>query len=265
MTAKLVRILGVALFVAFALAPLVWCAYASLFGIPGESAPHLSLDAYREILGERHFARALARSFIVATTTTLIALLVAAPCAYALARLRMRGRPFILGAVLAVSMFPQVSIVGPLFLLLRALHLVDTTPGLVLPYVTFATPLAVWLLVAFFKQLPKDLEEQALVDGASRLRILVQVIAPLALPGLATAAILTFVYCWNELLFALSFTVSPDMRTAPVAITLLRGRHEVPWPQILAASVMATLPVAALVVVFQRWIVRGLVAGAVKG
>jgi ABC-type glycerol-3-phosphate transport system permease component len=186
-------------------------------------------------------------------------------CAYALARLRFRGKTLLLGVILAVSMFPQIAIVSPLFLLLRSVRLINTYPGLVLPYLTFAMPLAVWLLVGYFRQLPAELEEAAMVDGASRLRAFREVIVPLALPGLAATAILTFVYSWNEFLFALSFTLGPERQTVPVAIALFRGQYQVPWGQVLAAAIVATAPVALLVLAFQRRIVQGLTAGAVKG
>jgi len=155
--------------------------------------------------------------------------------------------------------------VSPLYLLLRTLRLIDTYPGLILPYLTFAMPLAVWLLVGFFRQLPLDLEEAALVDGATRWQSFTRVILPVSVPALATTAILTFIYCWNEFLFALSFTLGPDRQTVPVAIALFRGQYQVPWGQILAAAVVATVPVAALVLIAQRRIVQGLTAGAVKG
>jgi ABC-type glycerol-3-phosphate transport system permease component len=185
--------------------------------------------------------------------------------AYALARLEFRGRNVILSLILVVTMFPQIAIVSPLFMLLRALHLIDTYPGLILPYVTFAMPLTVWLLAGFFQQLPRDLEEQAMVDGASHWQTLVRVILPISGPGLATAAILTFIYCWNEFLFALSFTLGPERQTVPVAIALFRGQYQVPWGEILAAAVIATIPVVLLTLAFQRRIVQGLTSGAVKG
>jgi ABC-type glycerol-3-phosphate transport system permease component len=155
--------------------------------------------------------------------------------------------------------------VSPLYLLLRTLGLINTYPGLVLPYVTFAMPLAVWLLVGFFRQLPRELEEAAMVDGASRWQSLVKIVLPVAGPGLATTAILTFLYCWNEFLFALSFTLGPERQTVPVAIALFRGQYQVPWGQILAAAIVATVPVALVILAFQRRIVQGLTAGAVKG
>ena len=133
------------------------------------------------------------------------------------------------------------------------------------PYLTFATPLAIWLLVGYFRQLPPELEEAAMLDGASRMRTLVEIVAPLAAPGLATTGILTFLYCWNEFLFALSFTLGPDRYTVPVAIALFRGQYQVPWGQIVAAAVVATAPVVAVVLIFQRRIVSGLTSGALKG
>jgi ABC-type glycerol-3-phosphate transport system permease component len=235
--------------------------YQSPSLIPGT----LVLDHYRALFTERAFWIPIRNSLIVAGTTTAFCVTVGALCAYALARLRFRGKVFLLGLILAVSMFPQISVVSPLFLLLRALHLINTYPGLILPYLTFAMPLTVWLLVGIFRQLPAELEEAAMVDGASRLRTFREVVVPLALPGLATTAILTFVYSWNEFLFALSFTLGPERQTVPVAIALLRGQYQVPWGQILAGSIIATTPVAMLVLAFQRRIVQGLTAGAVKG
>jgi len=225
----------------------------------------LTLEHYRALFDERDFLIPIRNSLVVAAITTAVAVPVAALCAYAVARLRFRGRELLLATVLAASMFPQISIVPPLYLILRELGLLNTYPGLVLPYVTFSTPLAVWLLTGFLRQLSPELEEAAMIDGASRLRVLRDVVLPLAAPGVATAAILTFLYCWNEFLFALSFTLGPERYTIPVAVTLFRGRYQVPWGQVLAATVVATVPVAALVVAFQRRIVAGLTAGAAKG
>ena len=220
---------------------------------------------YRALFTERQFWLPIRNSLIVAGATTLFCVTLGSLCAYALARLRFRGKALLLGAILAVSMFPQIAVVSPLFLLLRSLGLINTYPGLVLPYLTFAMPLTVWLLVGYLRQLPAELEEAAMVDGASRLRAFREVIVPLALPGLAATAILTFVYSWNEFLFALSFTLGPERQTVPVAIALFRGQYQVPWGQVLAAAIVATAPVALLVLAFQRRIVQGLTAGAVKG
>jgi ABC-type glycerol-3-phosphate transport system permease component len=177
----------------------------------------------------------------------------------------MRGKGLFLALLLAVSMFPQISVVAPLFLVLRATGLIDTYPGLVLPYVTFTMPLAVWLLTGFFRQLPRDLEDAARIDGASRLRVMRDVVLPLAAPGLASTAILMFLYCWNEFLFALSFTFGPEHQTVPVAIALFRGRYQIAWGEVLAGAAVATLPVVIVVLAFQRRIVAGLTSGAMKG
>jgi ABC-type glycerol-3-phosphate transport system permease component len=251
--------------------PIYWMVVASvtpesrLFQSPPLVPGALSTDHYRALFDERNFLIPIRNSLVVASMTTAVALPIAALCAYALARLRFRGRGLLLALILAVSMFPQISIVPPLYLLLRELRLLDTYPGLVLPYITFSAPLAVWLLTGFFRQLSSDLEEAAMLDGASRLRALWDVILPLAAPGVATAAILTFLYCWNEFLFALSFTLGPDRYTVPVAVMLFRGRYQVAWGQVLAATVVATLPLALLVLAFQRRIVAGLTAGGSKG
>jgi ABC-type glycerol-3-phosphate transport system permease component len=251
--------------------PLYWAVVSSftpenlLFAAPALVPGALTLDHYRALFVARDFWTPIRNSLVVAGATTVVAVLMGAPCAYALARLRFRGRTFLLAFVLAVSMFPQISIVSPLYLLLREAGLINTYPGLVLPYLTFAMPLAIWLLVGFFRQLPRELEEAGLMDGAGRLRILREIVLPLSWPGLATTAILTFLYSWNEFLFALSFTLGPERHTVPVAITLFRGQYQVPWGQVLAAAVVATAPVAAIVFVAQRRIVSGLTSGAVKG
>jgi ABC-type glycerol-3-phosphate transport system permease component len=238
---------------------------ARLFQSPSLIPRQTTLEHYRILFTERNFWVPIRNSLIVAGATTLFCVLIGGLCAYALARLDFRGKGALLGIVLAVGMFPQISVVSPLYLMLRQLRLINTYPGLILPYLTFAMPLTIWLLVGFFRQLPAELEEAARVDGASRLRAFREVIVPLALPGLATTAILTFVYSWNEFLFALSFTLGPERQTVPVAIALFRGQYQVPWGQILAAALVATAPVTVLVLAFQRRIVQGLTAGAVKG
>jgi ABC-type glycerol-3-phosphate transport system permease component len=259
------------LLVAAILFPLYWAVAASLtpesrlFAQPALVPRVLVLDHYRALFGGLDFWTPIRNSLIVAGATTMLSVPLGAIAAYALARLRLRAKAPVLAFVLGVSMFPQISIVSPLYLLLRELRLLNTHAGLVLPYLTFAMPLTLWLLVGFFRQLPSDLEEAALMDGAGRLRTLWAIVLPLAWPGLATTAILTFLYSWNEFLFALSFTLGPERYTVPVAITLFRGQYQVPWGQILAASVVATAPVAAIVLVAQRRIIAGLTSGAVKG
>jgi ABC-type glycerol-3-phosphate transport system permease component len=264
------RIAGAALLLLL-LFPIYWMIVSSvtpearLFRSPPLVPGDVSASHYRALFDERDFLIPVRNSLVVAAMTTAVAVPIAALCAYALARLRFRGKGALLALLLAVSMFPQISIVPPLYLILRELRLLDTYPGLVFPYVTFSAPLAVWLLTSFFRQLPPELEEAARLDGASRVRALWDVVLPLAAPGLATAAILTFLYCWNEFLFALSFTLGPERHTVPVAVTLFRGRYQVPWGQVLAATVVATVPVAIVVLAFQRRIVAGLTAGASKG
>jgi ABC-type glycerol-3-phosphate transport system permease component len=270
MMAILKRAAIAALLLVWAL-PLGWMVIASLrpeaalYESTPAAAASFGWDHYRALFAERRFWQPVVNSIVVAGATTVLALLVAVPCAYAMARLRFRGKRALMATVLAVSMFPQVSVVPSLFLILRWLGLIDTIPGLVLPYLTFATPLAVWLMTGFFRELPTDLEDAARLDGASRLRAAFEVAVPLAAPAVATTAILTFLYAWNEFIFALSFTVSPNRQTVPVAIALLRGRYQVPWGQILAAAVIASVPVAVVVLAFQRRIVKGLTTGAVKG
>jgi ABC-type glycerol-3-phosphate transport system permease component len=260
---------AIALLVAIA-APLAFALLASLspegtlYGGHGLVPADLTAAHYRTLFSERDFWTPVRNSLVVAAATTLLCVTIASACGYALARLRFRGRRLVLGAILAVSMFPQISIVPPLYLLLRDVGLIDTYPGLVLPYLTFALPLAVWLLVGYFRQLPPELEDAAIIDGASRLRVLWEIVLPLAAPGIATTAILTFVYCWNEFLFALSFTTTHDRQTVPVAVALFRGQFQIPWGQILAATIVSSLPVLVLVAAFQRRILGGLTAGSVK-
>jgi len=262
---------GLGVFLLAAAWPLYWVAVSSftpearLFESPALVPRALTLDHYRAIFVERDFWVPIRNSIVVSTATTALALGVGAPCAYALARLRLPGTPVILATILAVSMFPQVAIISPLFLVLRTVGLIDTYTGLVLPYLTFSTPLTVWFLVGFFRQLPRELEEAAVMDGASRFRAFREIALPLAWPGLATAGVLAFLYSWNEFLFALSFTLGPERQTVPVAIALFRGQYQVSWGQVLAASLVATVPVAVVVLVAQRRIVQGLTLGGVKG
>lgn len=271
MRLRMVSAAGSILLIGAALVPVYWAIVASfspeqqLFDHPTLLPHTLVLDHYRVLFTDLAFWRPIRNSLIVAGTTTVLSVAIGGLCAYAIARLRFRGRNVVLAVTLAVSMFPQVAIVSPLFLMLRWLHLIDTFPGLVLPYLTFAMPLTVWLLVGFFRQLPREIEEAALVDGATRLQTLLRIVLPLAAPGLTATAILTFLYCWNEFLFALTFTLGPERQTVPVAIALFRGQYQVPWGQVLAGAVVATVPVVLIVFFAQRKIVHGLTAGAVKG
>jgi ABC-type glycerol-3-phosphate transport system permease component len=265
MTIVRVVILGALLF------PFYWMLVASftpearLFEAPSVVPTAISLEHYQALFVTRAFLLPVRNSLVVAGLTTVFVIPVAALCAYALARMPFRGKRLLLALVLAVSMFPQISVVAPLYLGLRALGLLNTYPGLVLPYLTFSMPLAIWLLTGFLRHFPRELEEAAMLDGASRWQALRDVVFPVAAPGLASTAILTFLYCWNEFLFALSFTLGPERYTVPVAIALFRGRYQVPWGEVLAGAIVATIPVVILVLAFQRHIVAGLTAGATKG
>lgn len=265
------RIAALALLALYCLAPFLWQVVTSLkpaaelTSLPPLLPTRVSFEHYAAIFTGHPLMRLIANSAIVAAGTTVLALVVGALAAYAAAVLRVRGRAGILGVVLAVSMFPPIATVSPLFLLLNALGLRDTLAALVLTYSTFSLPLAVWLLASFFDALPRELYIAARVDGCSAFGALWRVILPLAAPGLAAAALLVFIFAWNEFLFALSFTATEASRTLPVGIALFPGLHEVPYGEIAAASVVATLPVVALAFAFQRRIVEGLTAGAVKG
>jgi len=250
---------------AFFLGPLAWQALTSLWPEAEltRPLPHaLTLASYAG-LGAT-FARAVLNSLLVAAGTTVLCLAAGAPAAFAIARLELRGRSLLLGGALAISMFPPIATVSPLFLMLRAAGLRDSLPGLVLPYATFALPLTLWLLTSSFRELPEELYRAARVDGCTPWQAFARVFLPLSWPALATCAILVFIFSWNELLYALSFISTPSRRTIPVAIALFAGEHVEPWGQIAAASVVATAPLALLILLFQRRIAAGLTAGAVK-
>ena len=258
--------------VVFCLLPFYWLVNISLKTGPDLSSadlfpPHPSLENYKSIFQNSNFTRALGNSAIVALTTTLIGVIVGSFAAYALARLRMRGKFVILGIVLSITTFPQIAIAAPLFRLWANIGLYNTLLGLIIPYLTFALPLSIYILVTFFREIPKDLEEAALVDGATNFEAFRKVVVPLAAPGLATTAILTFIAAWNEFLLATTLTSSVAARTAPVAISQFTGssEFEVPLGTQSAASVAISIPLIILVLLFQKRIVAGLTAGAVKG
>ena len=246
--------------------PIAWLILASLRPeaelFDGRVLPSaITFQHYAEVLSRRELRGPLSSSLWVASITAISCLALGTSAAYALGRLRFSARKNVLALLLAVSLFPPVALVSPLFLLLRDAGLLNTTLGLVLPYVSFALPLTVWLLTGFFRELPSSLEDAARLDGASRWQAFRWVLLPAVMPGLAAAGIVTFVFCWNELLLASAFTFTPEHQTLPVALTLLRGRHQVPWGQVLAASVGATLPVVVLVLALERRITRALTGG----
>jgi multiple sugar transport system permease protein len=263
---------AVAAIVIFCLFPFYWLVNISLKTGPALSAadlfpPSPSLDNYSSIFRNDDFVRALGNSAIVSLTTTLLALVFGSFCAYALARLKFKGKFFILGAVLSITTFPAIAIAAPIFKLWTDIGLFNTIPGLIIPYITFTLPLAIYILTSFFKEIPRDLEEAALVDGATNFQAFYKVVIPLAAPGLATAGILTFIFAWNEFLLAVTLTSSPAARTVPASIAFFTGstQFEQPLGTISAASVVISVPLVLMVLLFQKRIVAGLTAGAVKG
>jgi trehalose/maltose transport system permease protein len=266
--------LGVLLLLAFLLFPFYWAVVSSLkapselFKTPIDYFPPAPRwQNYVEIFQAQPFGRFLLNSAVVAGLTTLVSLILGSFAAYALGRFRFRGRTTIYYTTLAVTMFPQISLLGGMFILLRLLGLYNHLLGLVLAYMIFSLPFTVWLLTSFVREIPWELEEAAYVDGASPNQTLLRVLLPLMAPGLVTAGLLTFIHAWNEFLFALTFTIDGRAKTVPVAIATFSGvsSFELPWHLVMAASVTVTLPLLILVLIFQRRIVAGLTAGAVKG
>lgn len=262
----------VALIVAFALFPFAWAVISSLKSGPAIFDAALipaepSLRNYVAIFAEQPFGRTILNSLIVGAGTVALSLVLALGAAYALGRVSFRGRGLLLMVILAVSMFPQVAVLSGMFELITALGLYDTPFALILSYLIFTLPFTAWVLTTFMRDLPKELEEAAMVDGAGPWTVVTRIFLPLMGPAIASTTLLAFLVAWNEFLFALTFTLSAEARTVPVAIALISGasQYEVPWGPLMAASVIVTVPIIALVLLFQRKIVSGLTAGAVKG
>ena len=230
---------------------------------------HFSLQNYNDVLfkGNGTFIRNFGNSIFVATLTVALALLIAVTASYALSRVRFRGRSLMLMTILAVSMFPQIAVLAGLFELIRFLGIYNTPWAMIFSYTIFTLPFTVWVLTTFMRDLPIEIEEAAIVDGATPWIIIRRVFLPLMWPALVTTGLLAFIGAWNEFLFALTFTSSNLTRTVPVAIALLSGagEHEIPWGLIMAASVIVTVPLIILVLIFQKKIIAGLTAGGVKG
>jgi multiple sugar transport system permease protein len=261
-----------AVVVLYALLPVLWILSLSLKPTSkvkdGNLIPSsITLDNYRGIFRGEVFSSALLNSIGIGLITTVIAVTLGAMAAYAVARLDFPGKRPMIGATLLISMFPAISLVTPLFNVERAVGLFDTWPGLILPYITFALPLAIYTLSAFFREIPWDLEKAAKMDGATPAQAFRKVIVPLAAPGLVTAAILVFIFAWNDLLLALSLTATKAAITAPVAIANFTGssQFEEPTGSISAGAMVITVPIIVFVLIFQRRIVAGLTSGAVKG
>jgi multiple sugar transport system permease protein len=263
---------GVVVICVFCLMPFYWLINVSL-KTGGDLAradllpPNPSLDNYGSIFDNADFTAALRNSVIVTSITTVLALVVGSFAAYALARLRFPLKFLILAVVLSISTFPPIAIASPIFKLWTDIGLYNTYAGLIIPYLTFALPLAIYILASFFREIPKDLEEAALVDGATHFQAFRKVVLPLAAPGLVTAGLLTAFFVWNEFLLAVTLTSSPSAFTVPVAVANFTGstEFEIPLGTISAASVVITVPLVALVIIFQKRIVAGMTSGAVKG
>ena len=261
-----------AMVLVYALMPVLWILSLSLKPTStvkdGKLIPSsVTFDNYRGIFRGNFFSSALVNSVGIGALTTVIAVVIGAMAAYAVARLDFPGKRLLIGVVLLISMFPAISLVTPLFNIERRIGLFDTWPGLIIPYITFALPLAIYTLSAFFREIPWDLEKAAKMDGATPAQAFRKVIAPLAAPGIVTTAILVFIFAWNDLLLALSLTATDAAITAPVAIANFTGssQFEEPTGSIAAGAMVITVPIIVFVPVFQRRIVAGLTSGAVKG
>jgi multiple sugar transport system permease protein len=261
-----------AVIVVLSLVPVVWIVMLSLktpaTATDGSFIPHQwTLSNYSDIFKQGIFTSALRNSIGIGLISTALAVVLASSAAYAIARLDFPGKQVILAVALAVVMFPQISLVGPLYNLWRQIGLYDTWPGLIIPYMTFALPLSIYVLSSFFREIPWELEQAAQVDGATPFQAFRKVIAPLAMPGIVTTFIIVFLICWNDFVFAISLTSTTKAETVPAAIAQFPGASQFTQPigDIAAAAVVVTVPVMILVLVFQRRIVAGLTAGAVKG
>lgn len=267
-------IIGAVLLLLWCLLPIVWILSLSFkpveetaAGSPQFLPKEFTWDNFSTVLQNDDFQRALINSFGIAVIATVLSVALATLCAYAIARLQFRGKRLVLTIALAIAMFPVVSLIGPLFDMWRTLGLFDTWPGLIIPYMSFTLPLAIWTLTAFFREIPWEMEQAAQVDGATSWQAFRKVIVPLAAPGVFTAAILTFFFAWNDFVFGISLTSTTNARPVPAQLAFFVGPDQFnpPVSTLAAAAVMVTVPVIVIVLLFQRKIVAGLTAGAVKG
>ncbi len=266
--------LAAALVVALSVFPFIYAISTSLKSGAALFEPRLwpssvTLGNYISLftLAEQPFGRHIVNSIMVSVLVVVLSLFMGVTAAYALGRISFKGRGLLLMTILGVSMFPQVAVLAGMFELIQWLGLYNKALGLVLPYMIFTLPFTVWVLTTFMKQLPKELEEAAIMDGCSPWRVIKDVFLPLLWPALVSTGLLAFIAAWNEFLFALTFVLDNNERTVPVSISLISGasKYDIPWGNIMAASVLVTLPLVALVLLFQKKIVSGLTAGAVKG
>ena len=269
---KVGRYIAVAVVVFISVAPLYWTFATSvksgveLNASPPTLIPHtFSLENYISDFGVSSFTQDLLNSAIIATITTILALIVGILCAYAIARMKFRGVGIVLAITLSVQMIPLISMVGPLFVFFTGAGIYNTYAALIIPDLVISLPITVWFMTSFFRDLPPDLEEAARVDGASRLRALWSIIVPLTAPGVFASAILSFIAVWNDFLFGLTLTSDQAAQPVTVGVTRFAGEHTIPWGEIAAAAVIVTIPLVIVVLFLQKRIVSGLTAGAVKG
>jgi trehalose/maltose transport system permease protein len=264
----------VAFIIFYTLFPFYWAVVTSLkapsrlFDTPVAYWPkQVTWDNYKAVYHNHNFMLALKNSAIVATASVVLALVIGAMAAYALGRLKFRGRNWILYLILSMTMFPAIAILGSLYQMIRTANAFNTLQALVFAYMTFSLPFTVWVLTNFFRAMPGELEEASLVDGSTPFQSFYKILLPLAAPGMVTTGLLAFIAAWNEFLFAQTYTITPNRQTVPVAIANFGGasEHDLPWGSIMAASVVVTVPLIILVLIFQRKIISGLTAGAVKG
>ncbi len=257
--------------VLLSLLPFLWFINTSLktpieiTSIPPVIVPSGTLSSYQSAIGEYNLLHFVKNSMIVAGITTIVTISISIITGYSLARLRIKYKGLIMGSLLVVSMFPQISIAGPVWRMLQDLGWLNSYQGIIIPYVTLTLPLGVWILASFFKELPPELEASAKIDGCTHFQTLFRIIVPLAAPGIFTAAILVFIYAWNEFFFALLIMTQLDFQTLPVGIALFQGQYTMPWGEIAAASTVSTVPLVLMVFIFQKKIISGLTAGAIKG
>lgn len=267
-------VIGAVVILVWCLLPIAWIVSLSLkpveetaTGSPKFLPEEVTFDNYRTVLEDDLFQRALFNSFGISLIATMLSVIIATLCAYAIARLQFKGKRAVLSIALAIAMFPVVALVGPLFDMWRSLGLFNTWLGLIIPYLSFTLPLAIWTLSAFFREIPWEMEQAAQVDGATSWQAFRKVIVPLAAPGVFTAAILTFFFAWNDFVFGISLTSTEAARPVPAALAFFVGPDQFnpPTSTLSAAAVVVTVPIILLVLLFQRKIVAGLTSGAVKG
>ena len=262
----------VALFVIVLLLPFIWQFLTSvkplneIAEMPAKWIPsYIHTQFYVNVFTKHPFARYMLNSFIVAMSATLLSIAIGATAAYALSRLHFRGRKTLLLVILGVSMFPTIATLSPLYLILKSMKLLNTYRGLILTYVSFSLPMAIWLMTNFFSQLEKGFEEAAAIDGCTYLQTFVKIMLPLIKPATFSVGLLVFINCWNEYLYALTFMSQESMRTVPVGIALFPSNYQLPWGDMAAASIVCTVPLILLVLIFQKNIVAGLTTGGMKG